>query len=56
MNYVTYGDLGDLVAAIGEVEVLRTKMAQWPPITARGKKTPREKLVEILDDELGWID
>lgn len=56
MNYVTYGEIGDLVGAMGAVEVLRTKMALWPPVTGTGKKTPREKLVDVLDDELGWID
>ncbi|MCJ1415234.1 N-acetylglucosaminyldiphosphodolichol N-acetylglucosaminyltransferase catalytic subunit alg13 [Xylographa parallela] len=53
-GYVVYGKLGDLAAAIGEVEALRKRQKAWPP--GRGGEEKGRGLVGVMDDEMGFVD
>jgi len=43
-----------LSEALPQVEVLRSKMKQWPPVVGTNEKTPRQALAHVMDDELGY--
>jgi len=43
-----------LPEALSQVEVLRGKMKQWPPVVGTNEKTPRQALAHVMDDELGY--
>ncbi|MCJ1404730.1 N-acetylglucosaminyldiphosphodolichol N-acetylglucosaminyltransferase catalytic subunit alg13 [Xylographa trunciseda] len=54
-GYVVYGKLGDLAAAVGEVEALGKRQKAWPP-AGRGGKEEGRGLVGVMDDEMGFVD
>jgi beta-1,4-N-acetylglucosaminyltransferase len=41
--------------AIFEVEELRTRMRQWPPIRS-GEDKYKRGLAGVMDEEMGWVD
>ena len=45
----------NLAASIPEVEALRKKLKQWPPINSGGDKYPRG-LAGVMAEEMGWVD
>lgn len=42
--------------AVPQVEELKMRSKQWPPIQGINEKTPRETLQNVVDEELGFID
>lgn len=44
----------NLSEALPQVEQLRQKMKAWPPVVGTKEKTPRQALVNVMDDELGY--
>ena len=44
-----------LAASIPEVEALRKKMKQWPPVNSGVEKYPRG-LAGVMAEEMGWVD
>ncbi|MCJ1391248.1 N-acetylglucosaminyldiphosphodolichol N-acetylglucosaminyltransferase catalytic subunit alg13 [Xylographa bjoerkii] len=53
-GYVVYGKLEDLAAAIGESEALRMRQKAWPQ--GRGGEQEGRGLVDVMDDEMGFVD
>jgi hypothetical protein len=45
----------ELAAAIPEVERLRRKMRQWPPIQS-GEEKYQKGLGGVMAEEMGWVD
>jgi len=43
-----------LSEALPQLEELRRKMKQWPPVVGTNEKTPRQVLAHVMDDELGY--
>lgn len=52
-DYVVYGNLDRLSASIAEVEALRRKMKQWPPLRS-GEEKYKRGLQEVVAEEMGW--
>ncbi len=48
-------ELSDLPASLTEVEALRKRMKQWPPINSGVEKYPRG-LAGVMAEEMGWVD
>ena len=45
----------DLADSIAEVERLRRRMRQWPPINSGEEKYP-QGLGSVMAEEMGWVD
>ncbi|MCJ1322213.1 N-acetylglucosaminyldiphosphodolichol N-acetylglucosaminyltransferase catalytic subunit alg13 [Xylographa vitiligo] len=45
---------GDLAAAVGEVEALRSRQKAWPP--GGGVREEGRGLIGVMDDEMGFVD
>lgn len=54
-NYVIHGNVEDLAPAIKASEDFRTKMTQFPPITA-GKHRHNKTFANIMDETVGFTD
>ncbi|KAL2408124.1 UDP-N-acetylglucosamine transferase subunit alg13 [Exophiala dermatitidis] len=52
-QYVVYGKLDNLSAAIGEVETLRRNMRKWPPLRS-GEVKYKNGLADVMAEEMGW--
>jgi beta-1,4-N-acetylglucosaminyltransferase len=53
-EYVVHGKLKNIAAAIPEIENLRSRMLQWPPVNSGAKH--EQGLAGVIDDEMGWVD
>lgn len=42
--------------AVPEVEALKKRVKEWPPVQGTNEKTPKETLQNVVDEELGFID
>lgn len=45
----------NLAASIPEIETLRKKMKQWPPINSGNDRYPNG-LGSVIAEEMGWVD
>ena len=45
----------NIAASIPEVEKLRKRMKQWPPINSGVEKYP-QGLGGVMAEEMGWVD
>ncbi|EXJ94841.1 hypothetical protein A1O1_03239 [Capronia coronata CBS 617.96] len=52
-QYVVYGKLDDLPAAIEDVEKLRRRMRDWPPLRS-GEEKYKHGLADVMAEEMGW--
>ncbi|EXJ88795.1 hypothetical protein A1O3_01859 [Capronia epimyces CBS 606.96] len=52
-QYVVYGKLSHLSAAIEEVEILRRNMRAWPPVRS-GEEKYKHGLADVMAEEMGW--
>ena len=46
-------NLSNLAASIAEVEQLRKRRKQWPPVNS-GEEKYRNGLKGVMDEEMGW--
>lgn len=54
-EYVVYGKLGNLPAALEEAEALRARMKAWPPPNS-GVHRQAKGLKGVVDEEMGVLD
>jgi len=54
-EYVVYGKLDALPAALEDAETLRQRQKQWPPPNS-GVHRQAQGLKGVLDDEMGFLD
>ncbi|KEF62989.1 uncharacterized protein A1O9_00964 [Exophiala aquamarina CBS 119918] len=52
-EYVIHGNIDDLASSIPEVEALRRKMRQWPPLRS-GEEKYKHGLADVIAEEMGW--
>ncbi|KAK5045252.1 hypothetical protein LTR84_009358 [Exophiala bonariae] len=52
-EYVVHGKLDDLASSITEIESLRRKMKQWPPLRS-GEEKYKNGLADVMAEEMGW--
>ncbi|KIV96527.1 hypothetical protein PV10_00379 [Exophiala mesophila] len=52
-EYVIHGKLDDLKSSIPQVEALRKKSRQWPPLRSDAHKY-KNGLTDVIAEEMGW--